>query len=747
MSDPNAVMDGQRADAAAGESAGMLVVRDGTLAPHREPLDRSFGPLSPAGVADPLNAGVDYVRAMHAVRRRWLPATALGLLLAGLVVVPVWMLLPRGYEAVAWLRVRDKGGMLSHGRDTAEYESYKKTQLQLMKSPYVLQAALRKPGIEDLEALREAGADPIGWLSRGLLVTAPPESEVVQVRLRGKKAEDVAKILNAVINSFLDDIVNKDRTERLGRRDALEKKFKENMSELRSRRETLNNLARTLGTRDSAEVANQRGLLLDHVGTLRGLLVQTQRDIAAIDAELWIADARESGEISPEDSLPEEVVEASLARDPQIVELIGRLSDIEEAISFQEQRSARGGSEPAVRRLRAQAEELAERVEERRGELRPAVIAQLMGDSIGRRGETPVVLRKRREMLAKTLEETSKEFDKLSKEVTELGKANADMDARKVELEHLQRVTDQIGIELESQAIDLNMPNRLTLIEPASVPQGNDKLFRLLLTALAGAAGFLMGGGAIVLLEYLRDHLNQVDDVTRRVGVRVLGTYPRVSRLRKRQDYNAVMAECGDTIRTLISQAGRETPKVILVTSAIAGEGKTTFAAQLAASLARADKRTLLLDGDLRHPSAHMALDLELRAGLPELLRGEMGNDEAVQPTSIEGLFAVTGGACDYVAISALSRPDLARIVRGYRESFDHVVIDAGPVLEASDALLLGQQSDAVILATMLDVSRVPKITAAVDRMRSVGVRLLGVIVNGGNVALPRRRSTLPVPA
>lgn len=89
----------------------------------------------------------------------------------------------------------------------------------------------------------------------------------------------------------------------------------------------------------------------------------------------------------------------------------------------------------------------------------------------------------------------------------------------------------------------------------------------------------------------------------------------------------------------------------------------------------------------------------------------------------------------------------MARIIRGYRESFDHVVIDAGPVLEASDALLLGQQSDAVILATMLDVSRVPKITAAVDRMRSVGVRLLGVIVNGGDVALPRRRSTLPVPA
>ena len=228
--------------------------------------------------------------------------------------------------------------------------------------------------------------------------------------------------------------------------------------------------------------------------------------------------------------------------------------------------------------------------------------------------------------------------------------------------------------------------------------------------------------------------------------MRVLGTFPLASRLGKRQDQGTVMAERGDTIRTLLTQAGRETPKVILVTSAVEREGKTTVAAQLAASLARADKRTLLIDGDLRHPGAHVALGLELRAGLPELLRGELGNDEAVQPTSIEGLFAVTGGACDYAAISALSRPELARIIQGFRDSFDHVVIDAGPALDVSDTLLLSQQSDAVILSIMLDVSRVPQVTAAVDRLRSVGGRLLGVIVHGGSVAPARRRTALPLP-
>ena len=746
MSDPNTVVDEQQAPAAARAFAGALVVRDGRDG-GSAPLQPQMGPmlLPSQGGGEHGSVGVDYVRLVHAFRRRWLPAAALGLLLGLMTAVPAWIFMPRGYEAVAWLRVRDKGGMLSHGRDNAEYESYKKTQLQLMKSPYVLQAALRKPGIENLETLREAGGDPIGWLSRGLMVSASPESEVVQVRLRGKNPEEVAKVLNAVTTSFLDDVVNKERTERLGRRDALEKKFKENMAELRTRRETLNNLARTLGTRDSSEVATQRGLLMDHVGTLRGLLVQTQRDITAIDAELWIAEARESGEISPEDAVPQEIIDATLARDPQIVELTDRLARIEEAISYQEQRSARAGTEPAVRRLRAQGQELLERVEFRRRELRPAIVSRLVAETVGRRGETPVVLKKRREMLVKTLGETSKEFDLLSKEVMELGRANADMDARKVELEHLQKVTDQIGIELESSAIDLNMPNRVTLIEPAGVPRGNDRLFRILLTLIAGTAGATLGGGLIVLSDYLRDRLNVADDVSRRIGAKVLGTFPLASRLGKRQDHGAVLAECGDTIRTLIFQTGREAPKVILVTSGVEREGKTTTASQLAASLARADKRTLLLDGDLRHPGTHLALGLELRAGLPELLRGELGNDEAVQPTSIDGLFAVTGGACDYAAISALSRPDLARIIQGFRDSFDHVVIDAGSVLDVSDALLLGQQSDAVILSTMLDVSRVPQLAAAVERLRSVGVRLLGVVVHGVAVTPARRRSALPV--
>jgi capsular exopolysaccharide synthesis family protein len=749
MSEGSAPMDGTSptATATGNPNAGMLApLRDTGLSP----LGQS-SPSQSYGGADPLAGGIDYRRAWHAFRRRWLPATALALALASIAGILTWVFLPKGFESVAWLRVRDKSGMfgVGGGRDNAEYEAYRKTQVQLIKSPFVLTSALRRPGISSLSTLSTED-DPVGYLMRNIQVSAPMESEVVQVRMRGEDAKEVTQIVNAVAQAYLSDVVNKEKSERLNRRDTLERKYKENMAEVRTSLDTYNNLAKSLGTADTAEVATQRSLLLDHLGTLRAQLNQTQRDLTLIDAELAIMDAKDRGEISLEQSVPEETVDAMLLRDPQFAEFRERLSAIEESMAYQAERSARGGNDPAVKRLEAMRDAMMRRLEDRKEELRPQIVAQLAMDSTNRRtgaaAESPVVLRMRREILAQQLEQTTKDFDKVASEVKSLGAANADLMARKQEIEQLMKVTDQMGVQLNATEIDVNMPNRVELIEEASVPEGSDELFRSMLSALAALGGLVLGGGSVVLFEYLRDRVSIPEEVSQRVGLRVIGTVPQISRSRKRANDGHV-AECVDGIRAVISQTGREAPKVILVTSAVEHEGKTTFAAQLAASLARSGKRTLLLDGDLRHPNAHLALGLDLRAGLPELLRGEISPDEAVQPTAIDGLFAVTGGVCDYAAITALSRPETAALIKSLRDSFDHVVIDAGPVLAFADVLLLGQLSDLAIVATMRDVSRMPQVTSAVDRLRSVGIRVLGTVVNGVSDSNRRRLYASPIPA
>ncbi|MFM7107915.1 MAG: hypothetical protein ACKOZU_04850 [Planctomycetaceae bacterium] len=712
------------------EARGLVTLPETGIAVPQGPGGPAYGPAG-----DPLAGGIDFVRVLHAVRRTWLAATLIGLGLAATSAVLAWFLLPRGYEAVAWLRVRSNPGTFSgSGGGPGEYDQYRKTQLQLIKSPFVLNSALRRPGIANLPSLWDE-RDQVGWLTRHIAVSAPAESEVVQIRMRGEDPREVQQIVNAVTQAYLTDVVNKERTERLSRRDMLEKKYKENMAEVRTRLETFNNLARSLGTRDSSEVATQRSLLLDHLGTLRAQLTQAQRDIIQIDTELALIEATKEPE--GEDA---GAVDAWVLRHPQMADLTRRLEELDETIAFQAERSARGANDPAVRRLRGQREDLLRRIDAKAAELRPQVGGDAGGGEGGRRVATPTVLRMRREILGKQLEDTSKEFDQVAKEVTALGNANADLEARRNEIAQLQAVTNQMGIQLNASEVDIAMPNRVELIEEAGLPGEGDNLSRIMLTGLAALAGFAAGFAGVVMLEYQRARIATVDDATQRVGLRVIGTIPPISR---RSDADQV-AECIDGVRAIVAQTGREAPKVILVTSAIEHEGKTTFAARFAASLARAGNRTLLLDGDLRHPNAHLALELSIRAGLPELLRGEIQNDEAVQPTGIEGLFAVTGGACDYASITALSRPEAARIIKGFRASFDHVVIDAGPVLAFADPLLLGQLSDAAIMVTMRDVSRVPLVTKAVERLRSVGIRVLGTVINGVSDDGPRRRYATP---
>jgi succinoglycan biosynthesis transport protein ExoP len=722
--------------AEAGPSVGML-------APIRETdLASAYPSLPPVGygaAGDDVDGGIDFVRLVHALRRCWLPAICVGLLLAAVLAPLPWFLLPKGYEAVAWLRVRSNAGTFS-GAGGGNDGQYRKTQLQLITSPFVLTSALRQPGLAALTVIAEQD-DPVDWLARNIRTTAPAESEVVQIRLRGPNASEVTKVVNAVTQAYLTDVVNKEKLDRLARRDLLERKYKDNMAEVRRRLETFNNLARSLGTRDSAEAATQRGLLLDHLGTLRSSLVQMQGDLARIDAELALIDARSRGEIPGEDGAPtDDVIDTMVMRHPQVTELTGRLARIEEMIASQAEISARGANDPVVRRLSAQREELAQRLDARIAALRPQLAAQVPADvdRQGVGGTTPAVLRFRRDLIAKRLEETSKEFDEVARDVTNLGNANADLEARRSEIEQLQKVTNELGVQLNASEIDLSTPNRVELLEEARVPGSNDTLTRIMLTALTALAGLVAGGALVLLVEYLRDRMAAPQQITQRVGLRVIGTVPKVSRSAKRPNHGEI-AECVDGLRAVLVQTGPEQPKVILVTSAREHEGKTTFAAQLAASFARAGSRTLLIDGDLRHPNAHLALGLDLRLGLPEVLRGELTADEAIQPTAVDGLFAVTGGACDYASVAALARPQTPALVKHYRDSFDQVVIDAGPVLAFADVLFLGQAADAAVLVTMRDVTRMPLVDKALERLRSVGIRVVGAVANGVKDATPKQ--------
>ena len=170
--------------------------------------------------------------------------------------------------------------------------------------------------------------------------------------------------------------------------------------------------------------------------------------------------------------------------------------------------------------------------------------------------------------------------------------------------------------------------------------------------------------------------------------------------------------------------------RVVMVTSAVSGEGKTTLSGHLAISLTRAGFRTLLIDGDMQAPSAHILFGLSDSPGLSELLRGDTTLQEAVRPSPIPGLSVLPAGKWTMATRQTLVG-DRWRSLRAELEAeFDFIVIDTSPLLMVSDTMLLAREADGVVLSVLLGVSQIARVSETVKRLHAVGAELIGVVVN-----------------
>src|SRR5262249_28565771 len=149
--------------------------------------------------------------------------------------------------------------------------------------------------------------------------------------------------------------------------------------------------------------------------------------------------------------------------------------------------------------------------------------------------------------------------------------------------------------------------------------------------------------------------------------IKMIGTVPALPSRRQLQmsgangapdnNWQSILTESVDTVRTMLLHTARsESLRVVMVTSATGGEGKTSLSSHLAASLARSGRKTLLLDTDLRKPAIHRLFGVNRLPGLCELLRNEVELAETIQSTPAPGLSLIPAGACDNFALQALAQ-------------------------------------------------------------------------------------------
>ena len=223
-------------------------------------------------------------------------------------------------------------------------------------------------------------------------------------------------------------------------------------------------------------------------------------------------------------------------------------------------------------------------------------------------------------------------------------------------------------------------------------------------------------GLGIVMIDLSKARINSASDVSKRLKIPVIGAIPMIPpgvmrRLgdgtQRSQLWKMRFTESVDGVAVrLMRKAGCDQTRVVLITSAMAGEGKTTVATQLAMSLARSRRKTVLVDFDLRRPTLDAALGLPREPGICEALHGRCQIMDAVRPTETEHLFAVTAGSWSRHVGADLSNGGVGTLLEQLRANFDFVVVDSGPLLPIVDSRLVCQHVDAVVLSVFRDVSR-----------------------------------------
>jgi succinoglycan biosynthesis transport protein ExoP len=289
-------------------------------------------------------------------------------------------------------------------------------------------------------------------------------------------------------------------------------------------------------------------------------------------------------------------------------------------------------------------------------------------------------------------------------------------------------------------SVELQAPAKVRLVELAELPRTKDEMKRVKVAGMMGFGALAAAVGCVSFMEWRTRRIASSYEVSHSLGLRVFGTLPAapVRGLLGSVDpgremrWQSVLTESVDAARTALLHASRTEPlQMVMIASAVGGEGKTSLSAHLSGSLARAGRRTLLVDCDLRRPSANRLFDLEQGPGMCEILRGEVGVAEAIRPTGVRNLSLLPAGWCDAAAIQALAHVEVQSLFDQLRREYDFVIIDTSPVLPVSDALLIAQHADAVLFSVMRNVSRTPMVQSAYHRLESLGTRMLGAVVTG----------------
>ncbi len=365
-------------------------------------------------------------------------------------------------------------------------------------------------------------------------------------------------------------------------------------------------------------------------------------------------------------------------------------------------------------------------------------VAQALDDEV-----SEYIKAKEKDYLVKQSQEAAllEEFDRAKEEAAKIAAKQVEIHALRAESERNARFFKQLDErQTEFDLVGLIRTSPIEVIDRAVKPVRPVRpnlTLNLLLAMLISATG---GLGLAFVVEYLDRTFKSPDEIEQYLGIPLLGVFPSVPKgddeasnrdLYVYRNQKSSVAECSRAIRTniMLGNAGKKR-RTILVTSASPREGKSTLVANLGIAMALANKRTLLADTDLRRPRLHKVFNIDADQGVSTLFEGSSAYEESIRPTEIPNLFILPAGPIPENPSELLGSRQTQDIIRDLEARFDVIIFDSPPCIAVTDAVVLSEHMDGVLLVIKQESTTRDAAQEALRRLSEVSDNLIGCIMN-----------------
>ena len=326
--------------------------------------------------------------------------------------------------------------------------------------------------------------------------------------------------------------------------------------------------------------------------------------------------------------------------------------------------------------------------------------------------------------------------------LTTLPKKSMDFAGYERNKESLQQLYTVVEQKYQAAVIiELSQPGNVFIIGEGRVPDKPAKPFRILIIILGLIGGCAAAFAYVLIKDYSDDTVKSPEDIQKE-NFNLLAWIPRFKHKSKNGSRNneviileepeSIVSEAFKTIRAriqMIPSNGKQV-KSILITSPGEGEGKTMVAVNLAFSLAQLEKRTLLIDCDLRKPRIHKIMDTNKVPGLTDILLKRISLKEAIKSSKLEHLRYLTSGTLIMDSTKIFASKHFESFLSSMKSHFDFIIIDSAPIVAAIDSEMLAKYVDGIILVVSADTTENKVMSDAVKLIKNIKVPILGTVLN-----------------